>query len=74
MKKDNRKLTIILWVIIFLLIAAVILYLFTLTGRSIGEVFCYRDYWLSLGVADGLILIGYLFMYRVDAQNIAYGQ
>ena len=47
------------------------MYLFSLGGKSIGEILSYKNYWLSVGVANGLILIGYLMMYRVDAQNIA---
>ena len=47
------------------------LFLFSLGGKSIGEILSYKNYWLSVGVANGLILIGYLMMYRVDAQNIA---
>ncbi|UKI14080.1 MAG: type IV secretory system conjugative DNA transfer family protein [Clostridiales bacterium] len=34
----------------------------------------YRNYWLSVGVANGLLLIGYLMMYRIDAQNIAMNE
>lgn len=48
------------------------MFLFTLAGaESVGEILNEREYWLSVGVVNGLILIGYLMMYRVDAQNIA---
>ena len=50
------------------------MYLFSLGGKSIGEIFVNKNYWLSVGVANGLILIGYLMMYRVDAQNIALNE
>ena len=50
------------------------MYLFSLGGKSIGEILSYKNYWLSVGVANGLILIGYLMMYRVDAQNIALNE
>lgn len=71
-QKKSRKWAIILWLIIFTFVAAFTMYLFTLFGaEGIGEILGERDYWLMNGVIDGLILIGYLFMYRVDAQNIA---
>lgn len=50
------------------------MYLFSLGGKSIGEIFVNKNYWLSVGVANGLMLIGYLMMYRVDAQNIAMNE
>lgn len=69
-QKKSRKWTSILWLIIFTFVAAFTMYLFTLFGaEGIGEILGERDYWLMNGVIDGLILIGYLFMYRVDAQN-----
>ena len=48
------------------------MYLFTLGGASkITDILSNKSYWLSLGVANGLIMIAFLLMYRVDAQNIA---
>lgn len=58
----------------FAFVAVLVLFLFTLGGKGIGEILNMRDYWLSVGVASGLILIGYLMMYRVDAQNIALNE
>ena len=68
-KKNNLKL--LFWGILFAFVAVLVLFLFSLGGKSIGEILSYKNYWLSVGVANGLILIGYLMMYRVDAQNIA---
>ena len=48
------------------------MYLFTLGGASkVTEILSNKSYWLSVGVANGLIMIAFLLMYRVDAQNIA---
>ena len=61
--------------ILFAFVSVLILYLFSLGGENgIAEILNMRDYWLSVGVANGLILIGYLMMYRVDAQNIALNE
>lgn len=48
------------------------MYLFTLGGASkVTDILSNKSYWLSVGVANGLIMIAFLLMYRVDAQNIA---
>lgn len=48
------------------------MYLFALAGAdSISAIIGERDYWLTVGVVNGIILIAYLMLYRVDAQNIA---
>lgn len=50
------------------------MFLFSLAGAESLDVIQERDYWLSVGVVNGLILILYLMMYRVDAQNIALNE
>ena len=71
-KNKSTKLWLVLWMIVFLLVGAVVMYLFTLGGASkITDILSNKSYWLSLGVANGLIMIAFLLMYRVDAQNIA---
>ena len=70
-KRKKNKLKLLFWGMVFAFVAVLVLFLFTLGGKGIGEILNMRDYWLSVGVANGLILIGYLMMYRVDAQNIA---
>ena len=70
-KRKKNKLKLLFWGILFAFVAVLVMYLFSLGGKSIGEILSYKNYWLSVGVANGLILIGYLMMYRVDAQNIA---
>jgi type IV secretion system protein VirD4 len=38
------------------------------------EILGKRNFWLTGGVIDGLIVIAYLMMYRIDAQNIALNE
>ena len=45
--------------------------LFALFGAGFQEIFGNKNYWLAVGVVNGLLLIAFLFMYRIDAQNIA---
>ncbi len=74
-KKKSHKLGILLWLIIFSLVGVVVMYLFTLAGaKSIIDILGRKEYWLSIGVVDGLILMAFLLMYRVDAQNIAMNE
>lgn len=42
--------------------------------ESIGAIFSERNFWLINGVVDGMIIVAYLLMYRVDAQNIALNE
>ena len=39
-----------------------------------SEILGKRNFWLLYGVVDGLIIIGYLMLYRIDAQNIALNE
>ncbi len=71
-KKKNRKLGLLLWLFVFAFVGVLIMFLFSLAGAdSVSEILKERDYWLTVGVVSGIILVGYLLMYRVDAQNIA---
>ena len=42
--------------------------------ESIGGIWGERNFWLINGVVDGMIMVAYLLMYRVDAQNIAMNE
>lgn len=55
-------------------VSVIIAILFAMSGRGLGEIFSERNYWLSVGVTNGLLLVGFLFLYRVDAQNIALNE
>ena len=74
-KKKSGKLAALLWTIVFAFVAVLIMYLYAMTGsQSIAEILSQQNYWLANGVVDGLIVIGFLFVYRVDAQNIALNE
>ena len=74
-KKKTFKLAVILWGIVIAFVATLLMYLFAMGGAdSVGEIISDRNYWLSNGVVDGLIIIGFLLVYRVDAQDIALKQ
>lgn len=49
--------------------------LFTLAGaESVGAILGEKTYWLSFGFVNGILIAGYLMMYRIDAQNIALNE
>lgn len=74
-KKKSRKLGILLWLFIFAFVDVLIMFLFTLGGaENVEEILRLKEYWLSVGVVNGIILAGFLMMYRVDAQNIALNE
>ena len=71
-KRKSHKLGILLWTIIFALIFVGVMCLFAYFGyESVGSILGERNFWLINGVVDGMIMVAYLLMYRVDAQNIA---
>ncbi len=67
-KKGSLLMLIGTWTFIFVAMAILIAFIFSLFGSNI---FGNKNYWLTVGVVNGLMLIGYLFLYRIDAQNIA---
>ena len=74
-KKKSRSLDILLWLFIFTFMAVLILLIFNLTTKdSISIILNNRNYYLVVGVVCGLLIIGYLMMYRIDAQNIALNE
>ena len=71
-KKKSHKTEIVFWTLLFSFVFVALILVFALFGaKNLGEILGQSDYWLSLGVVDGLIMIGYLMMYRIDAQNVA---
>ena len=71
-KKKDYKLGLIIWAILFLIVALFVLLLFMLLEKlGVIEVIFKKEYWLTVGVVNGSILVFYLLMYRIDAQNIA---
>lgn len=74
-KKKSRSLDILLWLFVFTFMAVLILLIFNLTTKdSISIILNNRNYYLVVGVVCGLLIIGYLMMYRIDAQNIALNE
>lgn len=49
-------------------------FLFALCGNDFSEIFGNRNYWLTVGVVNGVLLVAFLLMYRIDAQNIALNE
>lgn len=71
-KKNKRKLRILLWLITFALVGVLLMLLFAIAGaESIFVILGETTYWLSFGFVNGILLAGYLMVYRIDAQNIA---
>ena len=74
-KKKSVKPAVILWAIIYSFVAVLIMFFFALGGKeSVSEILAERNYWLLNGVVDGLLMIAFLMMYRIDAQNIALNE
>jgi type IV secretion system protein VirD4 len=49
--------------------------LFALGGnKSLTAILSKQEYWLCVGVANGLWVLAYLMMYRINAQNIALNE
>lgn len=74
-KKKSHKLGILLWLIVFAFVGVLVMFLFSLAGAdSIVAIVAERNYWLTVGVINGILLAGFLAMYRIDAQNIAMNE
>ena len=52
-------------------VSVLVAFIFALFGKDFGGIFGNSNYWLTVGVANGLLLIGFLMLYRIDAQNLA---
>ena len=55
-------------------VSVLIAFLFALGGAGFEEIFLNENYWLTVGVVNGMLLIGFLLMYRIDAQNVAMNE
>ena len=55
-------------------VSVLIAFLFALGGADFEGVFGNGNYWLTVGVVNGLLLIAFLLMYRIDAQNVALNE
>ncbi len=70
-KTKSHKAGIYVGLVVFVAMSILIAFIFSLFGADFGGIFGNKNYWLTVGVVNGLMLIAYLFMYRIDAQNIA---
>ena len=74
-KRRTWKWSALLWLITFAFVGVLLMIVYTLAGaESIAAILGDKTYWLSLGVACGILSAGYLMVYRIDAQNIALGE
>ena len=55
-------------------VSVLVAFLFALAGCDLAGIFGNGNYWLTVGVVNGLLLIAFLLMYRIDAQNIALNE
>lgn len=70
-KRKSYKTGIIVGAFIAVFVSVLIAFLFALCGNDFNGIFGNRNYWLLIGVVNGLLLVGFLMLYRIDAQNIA---
>ncbi len=55
-------------------VSMLIAFLFALSGRDFSGIFGNENYWLMVGVVNGALLVAFLLMYRIDAQNVAMNE
>ena len=70
-KRKSWKTWLIVGAFIAVFVSVLVAFLFALAGKDFGGIFGNQNYWLTIGVVNGLLLIGFLMMYRIDAQNLA---
>ena len=70
-KRKSWKTWLLVGGFIAVFVSVLIAFIFALFGKDFWGIFGNSNYWLTIGVANGLLLIGFLMMYRIDAQNLA---
>lgn len=70
-KRKSHKMGIYVGLFVFVFMSILIAFVFSMFGADFGGIFGNKNYYLTVGVVNGLLLIGFLFMYRIDAQNLA---
>lgn len=70
-KRKSWKTWLIVGSFIAVFVSVLVAFLFALFGKDFGGIFGNSNYWLTVGVVNGLLLVGFLMLYRIDAQNIA---
>lgn len=70
-KYKSWKSWLVVGAFIAVFVSILVAFIFALFGKDFGGIFGNSNYWLTIGVVNGLLLIGFLMMYRIDAQNLA---
>ena len=70
-KRKSWKTWLIVGAFVAVFVSVLVAFLFALAGKNFTGIFGNGNYWLTVGVANGLLLIGFLMLYRIDAQNLA---
>lgn len=70
-KRKSWKTWLVVGSFIAVFVSVLVAFLFALFGKDFGGIFGNSNYWLTVGVVNGLLLVGFLMLYRIDAQNIA---
>ncbi|MDE6868552.1 MAG: type IV secretory system conjugative DNA transfer family protein, partial [Clostridia bacterium] len=70
-KRKSWKTWLVVGGFIVVFVSVLVAFLFALGGYDFGGIFGNKNYWLAVGVVNGLLLVGFLMLYRIDAQNIA---
>lgn len=73
-KRKSWRVWLITGAIVAFAVSVLVAYLFALSGNDFTQIFGNKNYWLSVGVANGLLLVGFLMIYRIDAQNVALNE
>ena len=73
-KRKSGKTLLFTGLFVAVCVSVLIAFLFALVGADFEGVFGNWNYWLTVGVVNGLLLIAFLLMYRIDAQNVALNE
>ena len=73
-KRKSGKTMLFAGLFIAVCVSVLIAFLFALAGRDFAGIFGNRNYWLTIGVVNGVLLVAFLLMYRIDAQNVALNE
>lgn len=73
-KRKSGKTMLFAGLFIAVCVSVLIAFLFALGGADFAGIFGNRNYWLTIGVVNGILLVAFLLMYRIDAQNVALNE
>lgn len=73
-KRKSVKTMLFAGLFIAVCVSVLIAFLFALGGADFAGIFGNRNYWLTIGVVNGILLVAFLLMYRIDAQNVALNE